>query len=49
MSVIYGRMATTTFNAPQEHLADEPILVHRLLVFALRYFCPHLDSALAMF
>ena len=43
MSVIYGRMATTTFNAPQEHLADESIFVDWFFVLPFRHFRPHLQ------
>lgn len=33
-------------DVPQKHLADEAILVHRLLVLTLRQFCPHLRGNL---
>ena len=29
-------------HVPQEHLANEPVLVHRLLVLPFWYLCPHL-------
>ena len=35
-------LSQTLRYLPEEHLADEPVLVHRLLVLSLGHFGPHL-------
>jgi hypothetical protein len=38
----FSRQGVKRWHIPKEHLADETVLIHGLLVLALRRFSPHL-------